>query len=245
MHLIKTDFGGKLGSFSLDYLGGHPGMDIVILNATVVLYEKGMHILTTLSRDNAFLEWRQIRRIRFSGGRDWFCEVEHDDGLIRLQNTDRSISPENFLNIIRQIRPDLPVEWAKADPSNVFDLAAKRREKESREQEQRVRAFLAALESDDDDEILSVWKERFESELVLPFAVEILSEGDSSTGDSATGPAAKVIGWDGIDELYGIMAVVRRGRKKYVLPLSELEPVDKDGDHYQLIEDYIYWLGGR
>ena len=52
--VIKSEYGKELGLFEFDYLGEHPALDMVLINAKIKLYEKGLHISTGLSRDSLF-----------------------------------------------------------------------------------------------------------------------------------------------------------------------------------------------
>lgn len=49
---------------------------------------------------------------------------------------------------------------------------------------------------------------------------------------------------DEFDEDYGIFVEVRRvsDKKRYVIPLADLEATDKKSKNYQLIDDYVVWF---
>ena len=49
---------------------------------------------------------------------------------------------------------------------------------------------------------------------------------------------------DETDEFYGVMVSVRRvsDKKKFTLPLADLECTDKNSGNYQLIHDYVVWF---
>ena len=49
---------------------------------------------------------------------------------------------------------------------------------------------------------------------------------------------------DEVDEFYGVMVNVKRlsDRKKFELPLADLEATDKKSDDYQLLDDYSVWF---
>ncbi|MDQ3652659.1 MAG: calcium-binding protein [Acidobacteriota bacterium] len=53
-----------------------------------------------------------------------------------------------------------------------------------------------------------------------------------------------LISCDEIDEWVGIIANVRRvsDRKKFALPLADLEAVNKKSGNYQLLDDYSVWF---
>ena len=49
---------------------------------------------------------------------------------------------------------------------------------------------------------------------------------------------------DEVDEFYGVMVNVKRlsDRKKFELPLADLEATNKKSDDYQLLDDYSVWF---
>jgi hypothetical protein len=48
-----------------------------------------------------------------------------------------------------------------------------------------------------------------------------------------------------IDDLYGIVVELRRGREKYDHPLSDLEVINRESPNYQPIKDYCVWFANR
>ena len=44
------------------------------------------------------------------------------------------------------------------------------------------------------------------------------------------------------DENYGVIATIYKGRKKYDIPLCDLEVVDKASLNYKLVDDYKTWF---
>jgi len=49
---------------------------------------------------------------------------------------------------------------------------------------------------------------------------------------------------DEVDEFYGVMVTVKRlsDRKKFELPLADLEATEKKSSNYQLLDDYSVWF---
>ena len=48
-----------------------------------------------------------------------------------------------------------------------------------------------------------------------------------------------------VDDHYGIIIDVKVKRKKFALPLCDLEILDKDTTNYQLVDDYSTWYANR
>ncbi|MFB5760525.1 hypothetical protein [Paenibacillus medicaginis] len=42
--VIRSEYGKELGRFKLDYLGEHPRLDAIVMNASVKLFEQGLLI---------------------------------------------------------------------------------------------------------------------------------------------------------------------------------------------------------
>jgi hypothetical protein len=241
LYVIRNDFGRKIESFELDYLGGHSGIEAVLMNASVSLYEKGLHISTGLSRDNIFLEWKRIFGLKISQGKHRLIDVIYDTGCIQLQEVKKKAELNEFVEIIKKANPALEIEYIKTDKSKILDINTKRQEKRYQEQERRVQVFIASLETDEEDEILKAWEEQLKTNLEFPFEAEILDK----PSPLQVGKTVKVTGLDGSEDLYGIIAEIKDGRKKYWIPLCELEPVDKDSENYQIIDDYCFWFCSR
>jgi hypothetical protein len=241
LHIIRNDFGRKIKSFEFDYLGGHSGIEAVLMNATVSLYEKGLHISTGLSRDNIFLEWKRISGLKISQGKHRLIDINYDAGRIQLQEVKKEAELNEFVEIIKKANPALEIEYIKTDKSKISDINTKRQEKRYQEQERRVQVFIASLETDEEDEIIRAWEERLKENLEFPFEAETVD----NPGPLQVGKTVKVTGLDGSEDLYGIIAVIKDGRKKYWLPLCELVPVDKGSENYQMIDDYCFWFCSR
>lgn len=238
MYVIKNDFGRKIKYFELDYLGGHSGIGAILLNAAVSLYEKGIHISTSLSRDYVFLEWNRISGLKISLGQHWLIDIIYDTGCIQLEEVKQKAKLNEFVEIIKKTNPDSEIEYVKTDKSKILDINIKRQEKRHQEQERRVTVFITSLETEDEDEILKAWEGQLKANLEFPFEAETID----NSSPLQVGKTVKVTGLDGSEDLYGIIAVIKDGRKKYWLPLCELVPIDKNSNNYQLIDDYCFWF---
>ena len=49
----------------------------------------------------------------------------------------------------------------------------------------------------------------------------------------------------GMEEFYGIIIELRRGRKKYAHPLCDLEVINKDSPNYRIVDDYCVWCANK
>lgn len=117
----------------------------------------------------------------------------------------------------------------------------KRAEKLYEEQERRVDEFLRNCGGEDDLEIEEAWQNYLEDYLQFPFEAEIVDD----PGPLKVGDVIKVASIEGIFDLYGIVVRARMGRKQYSFPLCLIEPIEKESQNYQLIDDYNFWFSNR
>ncbi|HEY5583366.1 MAG TPA: hypothetical protein VIK78_02615 [Ruminiclostridium sp.] len=80
LQVIKSEYGNILECFEFDYLGGHDELDTVLINGSIKIFQKGMHISTTLSGCFAFVEWERISDLRISKEKPEKIEIIYDNG---------------------------------------------------------------------------------------------------------------------------------------------------------------------
>ena len=111
------------------------------------------------------------------------------------------------------------------------------------EQGKRIGKVLAEVDEDDEMATLDVWEEHLSESLVFPFEAEIAEYQDR--GPLQAGDRVKVTGIGLVDELYGVIVDLRRGRRKYAFPLCDLEVKDENSPNYQIVRDYAVWFANR
>ena len=92
------------------------------------------------------------------------------------------------------------------------------------------------------------WETYLAQHLSFPFeaqADEISDEEFFGIGDP--GPIRyrdklKVVNTGFDDDKYGIIAEIRKGRKKYYYPLCDLDVLDKKSPNYKIVDDYRTWF---
>jgi len=75
----------------------------------------------------------------------------------------------------------------------------------------------------------------------LPFDAKIM-EGPPYLRE---GDIVRVTGLNGVDDLYGILACLKKGRKKFWYPLCDLEAAHTNSNHFQHVNDYSVWFCNR
>ena len=111
------------------------------------------------------------------------------------------------------------------------------------EEGKRIRAVLAEADGDSEWAALEAWEEYFGKILSIPFEAQVSFW--KGRGPLRPGDKVRVWGIEGSEDLYGILVSVRHGRKKYVLPLCELEVLDKSSPNCQPVADYSVWFANH
>lgn len=110
-------------------------------------------------------------------------------------------------------------------------------------QGQRIHLVLQDVDEDDEMEAFDAWQEYLEKRLKLPFEAEV-SEFQER-GPLQAGDRVKVIGFEGVEDLYGILVNIKIGPQISVFPLCDLKAADKKSTNYGLTDDYAVWFANR
>lgn len=239
--VIKSEYGKELGAFEFDYLGEHPSLDVVLINAKAKLYEKGLHILTGLSSDSLFVEWGCIKEVTCTKSRQALINLKTDQGVIKLKKEKKETDISQFKKLLKLLVPGIEIKYVKSSPDNLRSIEMKRAEKLYEEQERRVDEFVRKCGGEDDMEIEEAWQNYLEDHLQFPFEAEIVDD----PGPLEVGDIIKVTAIEGSDDLHGIIVKVKMGRKQYSFPLCLLETVEKGSKNHQLVDDYNFWFCNR
>jgi len=94
------------------------------------------------------------------------------------------------------------------------------------------------------------WATFLSQNLIFPFEAEVEDyKGSEAELFGFDNPSpfrykdrVKVLDTDFVDEHCGIIAGVRKGRKKYAIPLCDLSVVDNASSNYKLVDDYSTWF---
>jgi Calcium binding len=107
-----------------------------------------------------------------------------------------------------------------------------------------IRRVLDGVDPQDTMACLGTWETHLDEVLQFPFEARV-AELISERGPLRIGDRVQVSGLNMVDDLYGVLADVRQGRKRYVFPLCDLEAVDKRSRNYQPVNDYVVWFANR
>jgi len=79
--------------------------------------------------------------------------------------------------------------------------------------------------------------------LKFPFHPEVHEPQDR--GPLRQGDKVIVLGIVEAVDLYGVIVDVNRGRRKYQVPLCDLQVIEKKSPNYQPVKDYRVWFANR
>lgn len=90
----------------------------------------------------------------------------------------------------------------------------------------------ATIDCYDDSEIFSGWACILEEKLIIPLKCFIYGE------------EAQLIGLDTGEMGVGVLAIVKKNKKKIRIPIQDLEVADKKAKGLEWLTAYKYWLKG-
>jgi hypothetical protein len=111
------------------------------------------------------------------------------------------------------------------------------------EEGKRIGKVLAGVDEDDEMGALDAWEEHLSKSLAFPFEAKVAEYQER--GPLQVGDRVKVTGITLVDDLYGGVVDLRRGRRTYAFPLCDLEVTDKHSPNYQIVGDYAVWFANR
>ncbi|MFZ5920653.1 MAG: calcium-binding protein [Chloroflexota bacterium] len=144
-----------------------------------------------------------------------------------------------------------PEEVEKAEPRDtqadvdeiIEELSAEHNWDHLGKQGRRIHKVLKAIDEDDELEAFETWQEYLEAHLKLPFDAEV-SEFQER-GPLQAGDLVKVMGFEGVDDLYGVLVNIKARRNMYVFPLCDLKATDEKSANFTLTDDYAVWFANR
>jgi len=102
---------------------------------------------------------------------------------------------------------------------------------------------LQDIDEDDEMEAFEAWREYIEAHLKLPFQA-VVSEFQER-GPLQAGDLVKVIGFEGVEDLYGVLVNIKTRGNAYVFPLCDLKAANEKSANFTLTDDYAVWFANR
>lgn len=144
-----------------------------------------------------------------------------------------------------------PEEVEKAEPRDtqadideiVEELSAEHNWDYLGKQGQRIHKVLQDIDEDDELEAFETWHEYLEAHLKLPFEA-VVSEFQER-GPLRAGDLVKVIDFEGVEDLYGVLVNIKARGNAYIFPLCDLKAANEKSDNFTLTDDYAVWFANR
>ncbi len=144
-----------------------------------------------------------------------------------------------------------PEEVDKAEPRDtqadideiVEELSAEHNWDYLGKQGQRIHKVLQDIDEDDELEAFETWHEYLEAHLKLPFEA-VVSEFQER-GPLRAGDQVKVIDFEGVEDLYGVLVNIKASGNAYIFPLCDLKAANEKSDNFTLTDDYAVWFANR
>jgi len=88
------------------------------------------------------------------------------------------------------------------------------------------------------DNHLKIWLDYLEKELTFPFEASIQ---DSENFELKWKDIVNVKQIEDFEDMYGVLVEIRKGRKKFIFPLCDLEVVEKQSRNRFIIDAFLEW----
>jgi hypothetical protein len=111
------------------------------------------------------------------------------------------------------------------------------------EEGERIRQVLAGVDLADEMGVLNAWQAYLSENLTFPFEAEIAEFQEY--GRLRQGDKVHVVGIVEVGDHYGPIAEIRHARRRYDLPLADLEACDSGSPNYQPLRAYRFWFANR
>ena len=111
------------------------------------------------------------------------------------------------------------------------------------EEGQEISRILAGIAPDDELKLYGRWEEYLSANLTFPFKAEVSEVQER--GPLRDGDMLVVHEIESSEDVYGLIAKVKKGRKTYYFPLCDLTVADEKSPNYNPVQLYAVWFANR
>jgi hypothetical protein len=126
----------------------------------------------------------------------------------------------------------------------IAELSARHAYSHLGEEGRDMNAVLVGVDPDDAMAVMKRWGDYLGQILTFPFEAGVV-ETLFSRGPIRYGDRLQVVGINMVDDSYGVLADVKRGRESYVWPLCDLETIDNKSPNHDPLQLYRVWFANR
>lgn len=106
-----------------------------------------------------------------------------------------------------------------------------------------ISQILAGIDSDDTFELLERWEEYLSATLTFPFKAEVTEFQER--GPLRDGDILDVFGIESVEDVYGLIVKVKKGRKTHYFPLCDLSALDQKSPNHDPLHLYAVWFANQ
>lgn len=107
----------------------------------------------------------------------------------------------------------------------------------------RIQQVMKGVSKTNEMAAFRAWKKFLAKALVFPFEAEVSEWQDR--GPLQVGDRVTVLGFEGVEDLYGILVNIETRRGEFVFPLCDLAALEKQSQNDQPLSDYSVWFSNR
>ena len=111
--------------------------------------------------------------------------------------------------------------------------------------EKMVKLVSKNTNTDNEMVLLPLWLRYLDDNLKFPFKCVITDDFKISNELDVNDIVNLKLISEFYEECYWLFWVIYKGRRKYIIPLTNLKCEDKDGDNFDFLEGYCYWYCNR
>jgi len=191
-------------------------------------------------------------------GRVVSFEKEHGTVMIAFDSITLRNMPDAYIETCEEQGLDWPEYGASPDelevvpprdtPQDVEDaiaeLTARYAYSYLGEEGREMNAILAGVDLEDSLAVMRRWGEYLRKTLNFPFNAKVV-ETSFRRGPIRHGERLTVLGITSVDDSYGVLVDVKRGRESFVYPLCDLETVDVRSPNHDPLQLYVVWFANQ
>jgi hypothetical protein len=138
----------------------------------------------------------------------------------------------------------LPRDTPEDIEAAIAELSARYAYSHLGEEGREMNAILAGVDPDDEMAMMERWSDYLGQTFTFPFEAEVV-ETLFERGPIRYGDRLRVLGINMVDDSYGVLADVKRGRESYVYPLCDLKTIDDESPNHDPLQLYRVWFANR
>lgn len=191
-------------------------------------------------------------------GRVISFEKEHGTVMIAFDSVTLRNMPDGYIETCEEKGLGWPEYGASPDelevvpprdtPQDVEDavaeLAARYAYSYLGEEGREMNAILADVDPGDSMAAMRRWSDYLRKTLTFPFNAEVV-ETSFERSPISYGDRLTVLGINSVDESYGVLADVKRGRESFVWPFCDIETIDKKSPNHDPLQLYAVWFANE